>query len=70
MLLLVKRVCHQIFEDSAFESSQVALQDIRPGSRSQHLNEQADICSVNLEHIVFGIAFHRGYGACLCPEHT
>lgn len=70
MLLLVKRVSHQILEDGAFESSQVALQDIRPGPRAQHLDEQADISRVNLEHIIFGIAFHRGYGACLCPEHT
>lgn len=62
LLLLVKSVCHQILEDGAFESSQVALQDIRPGPRAQHLDEQTDICRVNLEHIVFGIAFHRETG--------
>src|SRR5574344_2094696 len=62
LLLLVKSVCHQILEDGAFESSQVALQYIRPGPRAQHLDEQTDICRVNLEHIVFGIAFHRETG--------
>ena len=31
LLLFVKRVSHQILEDGAFESSQVALQDVRPG---------------------------------------
>ena len=60
LLLLVKSVCHQILEDGAFESSQVALQDIRPGPRAQHLDEQTDICRVNLEHIVFGIALPSG----------